>query len=880
MTKKLFLIDASGLIYRSYFAIRNMTNDQGESTNALFGFVRSTLKLIQDLKPDLLVSVFDGPKNAEKRIAIYPQYKAHRQAMPPDLLYQIEWAKEFCALFGISTLSVPGVEADDTIGSIAIWAAEKGDDVVIASTDKDLCQLVNDKIVLLDIYKENLIVNREKVTEKFGVPPERVVDFLSLTGDSSDNVPGVPGIGPKSAADLLNQFGSLDALLSHIDQIPGKKKQELFAKHTEDALLSRKLVTLDFSVEFPKDESFFYIKPADIDPLKAFYQKMRFNSLLKEIEPEAPKITPSHYHLVDDPKALQDLLEKLDQHKELCIDTETTGVDPMQAELVGIGLGCNQDEAWYIPLNGRLGKEAVIQALQPLLASSKHSFFGHNIKYDLHVLNRHNLPIKNVGFDTIIASYLLNTHSRRHSLDDLSLENFSFVKTPTTELIGKGKDQITMKEVPIQQVSDYCCEDIDYTCKLKALFEKQIEERGFSALFHDLEMPLLLVLEKMEAHGIFLDAPVLDAFGKELKVSLDKLSQEIYTLAGETFNLNSPKQIGDILFTKLGIPAPKGQSTSADVLEALKWEHPIAGKIQEYRQLEKLRSTYVETLPEQINPETGRIHCTFNQSATTTGRLSSQDPNLQNIPVRSEVGLRIRESFRPEKSGWVYLSADYSQIELRLLAHMSGDPALIQAFIDDEDIHQHTASVVFHVPMGLVTKEMRSRAKAVNFGIIYGQGAYGLSQAIGISQKEAAQFIDTYFKKYPSVKAFLEGCKDRARVTGKAVTLTGRERMLPEINSKNVQIRNAAERLAVNTPFQGTAADLIKMAMLKIDREITNSHLQGYMILQIHDELIFELPEEEIEQFTRLVTESMEKVIPLKVPLTVHLSVGKNWKEC
>lgn len=880
MTQKLFLIDASGLIYRSYFAIRNMTNDQGESTNALFGFVRSTLKLIEELKPDLLVSVFDGPKNAAKRLEIYPQYKAHRQAMPPDLLYQIEWAKEFCALYGISTLSVPGVEADDTIGSIAVWAAEKGQDVIICSTDKDLCQLVNDKIVLLDIYKENLIINREKVIEKFGVPPEKVVDFLSLTGDSSDNVPGVPGIGPKSAADLLNQFGSLDALLSKIEEIPGKKKQELFSKHSEDALLSRRLVTLDLSVEYPKEESFFHIKPADIEPLKAFYQKMRFNSLLKEVGPSAPKSTPTHYHLVDDPQELQQLIELLDQHKELCIDTETTAIDPMRAELVGIGLGVKEDEAWYIPLNGHLGKEAVIQALKPLLASSKHSFYGHNIKYDLHVLNRHGLPIKNVGFDTIIASYLLNTHSRRHSLDELSLENFSFVKTPTTELIGKGRDQITMKEVPIQQVSNYCCEDIDYTCRLKTLFEKQIAERGFTALFHDLEMPLLLILEKMEEKGIFLDAPVLETFGKELKVSLEKLSHDIYALAGETFNLNSPKQIGDILFTKLGIPAPKGQSTNAEVLETLKWEHPIAGKIQEYRQLEKLRSTYVETLPEQINPETGRIHCTFNQSATTTGRLSSQDPNLQNIPVRSDVGLRIREAFRPEKKGWVYLSADYSQIELRLLAHMSGDPALIQAFIDGEDIHQHTASVVFHVPMDQVTKEMRSRAKAVNFGIIYGQGAYGLSQAIGISQKEAALFIDTYFKKYPSVKAFLEGCKDRARVTGKAVTLTGRERILPEINSKNVQIRNAAERLAVNTPFQGTAADLIKMAMLKIDSELAKSHLKGYMILQIHDELIFELPEEEVESMTRLVQESMEKVIPLKVPLTVHLSVGKNWKEC
>lgn len=879
MKHKLFLIDASGLIYRSYFAIRNMTNDQGESTNALFGFIRSTLKLINEFHPDRLTAVFDGPKNAEKRLAIYPQYKAHRAAMPPDLLYQIEWAKQFCALYGISTLAVPGVEADDTIGSIAVWAEK--DEVVICSTDKDLCQLVNDRVVLMDIYKENQIIDREKVIEKFGVPPERVVDYLSLTGDSSDNVPGVPGIGPKSASDLLNQFGSLDSLLNRISEIPGKKKQELFEKHVQDALISRKLVTLDLEVEFPKENDFFKIKPAETDALKAFYQKMRFNSLIKEMEPSTEVKTGSaHYHLVDDKEALDKLLEQLKGQKELCIDTETTDIDPMRAELVGIGLGYQEGEAWYIPLNGNLGKETVAHALKPLLASNQHSFFGHNIKYDLHVLNRSGLPIKRVGFDTILASYLLNTHSRRHSLDELSLENFSFVKTATSQLIGKGRTQITMKEVPIQTVSDYCCEDVDYTCRLKTLFEKQIEARGFSALFHEMEMPLLIVLEKMEEKGIFLDAPVLEAFGKELKIAIEKLSHEIYELAGETFNLNSPKQIGDILFTKLNIHAPKGTSTSAEVLESLKWEHPIAGKIQEYRQLEKLRSTYVETLPEQINPITGRIHCTFNQSATTTGRLSSQDPNLQNIPVKSEIGLRIREAFRPEKQGWVYVSADYSQIELRLLAHMSGDPALIQAFIDGEDIHQHTASVVFHVPMDQVTKEMRNRAKAVNFGIIYGQGAYGLSQTIGISQKEAAEFINTYFHKYPSVKAFLEGCKDRARMTGKAVTLTGRERMLPEINSKNVQIRNAAERLAVNTPFQGTAADLIKMAMLKIDKELSKKQVEGYMILQIHDELIFELPENEIELFTSLVTQEMENVIPLKVPLTVHLAVGKNWKEC
>lgn len=879
--KDLILVDASGLIYRSYFAIRNMTNDKGESTNALFGFIRSLLKLMQDFKPTHLAAIFDGPNNAASRTALYADYKAHRAAMPPDLLYQIEWAREFCSLYGVPMLSVQGVEADDTIGSIAKWAEQKQSKVLICSTDKDLCQLINDHVALVDIYKENLIVNKEQVVEKFGVPPELIIDYLSLTGDSSDNVPGVPGIGPKSAADLLNQFGSLDNLLAHIDQVAGKKKQEVLTAHKEDALLSRKLVTLHLDVLFPMEESFFHIQPPEIGPLKEFYQKMRFNSLMRELDSHAPaKATEEKYHLVDEEHALEQLIRHLEKEKELCIDTETTSIDPMQAELVGVGLGINPEEAWYIPLNGVLGQEKVLKALKPLLSNPHIGFYGHNIKYDLHVLQNAGIPPAKIAFDTLIASYLLNTHSRRHSLDELSLENFGFVKTTTASLLGKGKAQITMREVPIPAVSAYCCEDVDYTMRLKVLLQPQIAERGLSGLFYDLEMPLLTILEKMEKAGIYLDRHVLEKCDRELKIKLEKLSEQIFEMAGESFNLNSPKQIGDILFRKLKIPSPKGDSTAAEVLDALKWEFPIAGKIQEYRGLEKLRSTYTETLPTQINPHTGRIHCTFNQSVTATGRLSSQDPNLQNIPVRSEEGLKIREAFRPEKEGWSYISADYSQIELRLLAHMSEDPILIEAFKAEEDIHQHTAANVFHIPIGLVTPQMRSRAKAVNFGIIYGQGAYGLSQSIGISQKEAAQFIDTYFKQYPKVKAFLEGCKDRARLTGKAVTLTGRERALPEIHSKNAQIRNAAERLAVNTPFQGTAADLIKMAMVTLDRAVTKEKLKGYMILQIHDELIFEVPDEELPRFKVLVKQHMEQVMDLKVPLTVHLSIGKNWKEC
>ena len=782
-------------------------------------------------------------------------------------------------------LDVEGVEADDTIGSIAEWAAKQDFKVYLCTTDKDLCQLVNDTISLLDTFKDNLEIGAKEVEAKFGVPPSSIVDYLSLTGDTSDNVPGVPGIGPKSAAELLKQFGSLDALLANLKQVSGKKKQELLELHQDKALLSRQLVTLDTTVEFPQEEAFFLVKPIQKEALKTFYNQMRFNSLIRELDgidtPGSP--TPhstARYHLINDLASLNALIEKLSAYPAIGVDTETTHLRPMKAELVGIGLGVEAEEAWYIPFNGSMSKEELIPTLKPFFANPRHAFFGHNLKYDYHVLFNNGMPLNRIGFDTILASYILNTHSRRHSLDELTLECFGFVKTPTHDLIGKGKHQITMKDVPIEKVAAYCCEDIDYTVRLKARFEKELEKRGLSSLFYHLELPLLRVLAQMEQAGIYLDVDALAVFGKELNLLLANASQEIYLLAGERFNLNSPLQISQILFEKLGITPPKGTSTSSEVLESLKWEHPIAGKIQEYRVLEKLRSTYVDVLPTEVNPKTHRIHCTFNQSVAATGRLSCQDPNLQNIPVRAEVGLKIRQAFRPERTDWSYISADYSQIELRLLAHLSDDEMMISAFQNQEDIHSHTAATVFHVPIELVTKEMRARAKAVNFGIIYGQGAYGLSQSLGIPQKEAAHFIEMYFKQYPKVKAFLEGCKDRARLTGKAVTITRRERALPEILSQNIQIRNAAERLAINTPFQGTAADMIKQAMLEIQDAIAAQHLSGFMILQIHDELIFEIPDKEIEPFTTLIKDKMEHVMELKVPLAVNILVGKNWKEC
>jgi DNA polymerase-1 len=556
----------------------------------------------------------------------------------------------------------------------------------------------------------------------------------------------------------------------------------------------------------------------------------------------------------------------------------------MRAELVGIGFCVEPLTASYVPLNGDISRESVLKTVKPLFENPKIGFYGHNVKYDLHVLQNEGINVANICFDTILASYLLNAHNRQHSLDALTLHYFSKVKTPTSDLLGKGRAAITMDQVPIRKVCDYCCEDADFTCRLKELLEQQLKERKLITLFNDLELPLLRVLETMEHHGIFLDVPTLQEMGTKITASIKKLEHEIHTLAGESFNINSPKQVSDILFTKLGLSAPKktatGFSTNADVLEELAGQHPIAEKLLEYRSLEKLRSTYIETLPEEVNPRTHRIHPTFNQVVAATGRLSCQNPNLQNIPTRTELGRDIRQAFRPEKKGWSYLAADYSQIELRLVAHFSEDPNLIKAFKHGEDIHAHTAATIFDVPLDKVTSDMRYRAKAVNFGIIYGQQAFGLARELGIGLKEAQHFIDTYFKQFPDIKKFLEKCKESTRTTGKAVTFMGRERAIPEINNKNPTIRNEAERLAINTPLQGSAADLIKAAMLKIDELFKKEGKLGYMILQIHDELIFELPDFELPTTQILVKEVMENVCKFKVPLVVNMKVGKNWKEC
>ncbi|MCE5293338.1 MAG: DNA polymerase I [Chlamydiales bacterium] len=884
MHDSIYLIDVSGFIYRAFFAIQGLSNRQGESTGALYGYIRSHLKLIEQYKPKYIAAIFDAPGNKDSRVAIYSEYKAHRKPTPPELIDQIGYAREFCKLAGVPMLATPGVEADDTIGAVAVWAKEQGLDVFICTADKDMAQLVDEKIKIINMHKDNLLIDIDKAKELYGIPPSQMRDYLAIVGDASDNVPGLSGFGPKSTIQLLEKYGTLENILEHADEIGGKKAETL-KQEREIALISQKLVTIDTAVEFEKNLEYFLPKEADKPNLWQFLQSKNFSSLLEMAECGQQQDTKTtNTHTITTLEDLDALVQKLLMHKELCIDTETTSTNPFMASLVGIGLAIDADDAYYIPLNGSMSRREVKAKLLPLLTNSKIQFYGHNVKYDLHVLHRAGLEIATISNDTIIASYLLNAHQRRHNLDELSMAYFGKKKIDIEELLGKGKNQITMDQVPLEKIAEYCCEDVAYTVKLKEVLEKEIVERKLSPLLHDIEIPLIRVLERMESTGIYIDTSVLKKLSLEVGKQIQLLQEEIYIMAGQTFNLNSPKQLSEILFEKLAIRAPKKgktqPSTSAEVLELLSLEYPIAKKILEYRSLEKLRSTYLDTLPEEVHPETGRIHCTFNQSVAATGRLSSQDPNLQNIPVRSELGAKIRSSFRPQDPSWSFLSADYSQIELRILAHVCEDEGLLEAFRNDLDVHTYTASEIFHVPLADVTSDMRHQAKAVNFGIIYGQQAFGLAQNLGIPMSTAQTFIDAYFRRYKGIKDYIETAKETARKVGYAESLTGRQRLLPDINSSNGMLKAAAERLAVNTPFQATAADIIKMAMITLDNWLIEHKSPARMLLQIHDELVFEMPDSEIPTMQELVKKHMEGVFALKVPLIVKINVGKNWMEC
>jgi DNA polymerase-1 len=878
----LFLIDGSSYIYRAFYAIRHLSNSKGLPTNAIYGFTQMLLKVLKDHRPDYLAVVLDS-KAPTFRSEVFKEYKANRPAMPDALTPQIPYIKKIIEGYRIATLEKEGFEADDLIGTVA-KGLESEVDVVIISGDKDLLQLVDGRIQVYDTMKEKRF-GKEEVIERFGVRPDQVVDVMGLAGDTIDNIPGVPGIGEKTAIELIKAFGSIENLLNHLDRVPQKKMREKLETHAELARLSRKLATIhsDVPIDYRKED--FVLSPPDRGSLRELFKELEFNKLIREISEEAPQEKPGRdYRLVTNREEFLSLLQELRKSKCFAVDVETTSLYPMWANLVGISLSRTPHQAFYIPV-GHLNAEQlslpwVLEALRPLLEEEEIEKVGQNIKYDWIVMKHHGVTIRSVSFDTMIASYLLNPTKHNHNLSEVAREYLDREVTDYTGVAGaKGT---TFDRVDLEKARDYSCEDADVTFQLFHLLGPKLKEGGFKELFERVEMPLAIVLAKMEMNGVKIDLDLLSDFSKEIEIHLSRKMDQIYKLAGEVFNINSSKQLGKILFEKLKLPVIKktktGASTDVDVLEKLSLHHDLPLEILGYRNLSKLKSTYIDALPRLVHPETGRVHTSYNQTVTATGRLSSSDPNLQNIPIRTEEGNRIRQAFVPEK-GNVIVSADYSQIELRVLAHLSKDEVLIEAFRRDEDVHSRTASEIFGVPIEKVTPVMRREAKVINFGIIYGMSSYGLSQQLKIEPKIAQAYIDEYFKKYTGVQDYIRKSLEEARKKGYVTTLLNRRRYLPDINSPTPAIRQASERMAINTPLQGTAADMIKVAMIRIQDRLESLHLSTKMIMQVHDELVFEVPDGEIETGLPMIRNEMETVMELSVPLKVSIHSGKNWAE-
>ncbi len=902
MKKKLYLIDGSALAYRSYFAFIKapLINSHGENTSALFGFANALRSLLKNQSPEYLMVAFDtGAKTFRHKM--YAEYKATREKMPDEMRSQIPKILHLLDNFRIKVIQQDGVEADDVLGSIAHQATSEGFKTYIVTADKDFMQLVNDDVLIYDIKSissDPNVIDAEKVKEKFGVYPEKVIDILGLMGDSSDNIPGVPQVGPKTATKLINQFGSIENIYKNIDDVKPDKIRGKLITNEQKAFLSQKLATIKTDITFDFTiEDLSYDGP-DNQKLAAFYQEQEFTNFLKDFNIPG-KDENVEYHCINTWDDFLGFLKKLKQQSSFAIDTETDNIDALSANLVGISFSFKKKEAFYIPaetkneeIQGDLFQESsdsiftkILAELKPILEDEKIKKCGHNIKYDTKVFHNYGINLKGITFDSMIASYLLRPTTRHHNLDATSIFYLNYKKIPTSDLIGKGKNQITMDKVPVEKLTDYACEDADIAFRLNNLLTKFLNNAGLIELFEKVEMPLSVVLTNMEETGIKIDTVLLEQMSIELEEKLRELEKKIFDSADETFNINSPQQLGAILFEKmklheiLGIKTKRtkiGYKTDMDVLESLS-SLPFPKLIIEYRQLAKLKSTYTDALPKLINPKTGRLHTSFNQTITATGRLSSSSPNLQNIPIRSEMGKKIRKAFIASSPNTVLLSADYSQIELRILAHLSKDKTLIESFVADEDIHSKTASLIFDIPIDKVPPELRGKAKAINFGIIYGMGQAKLARETGISQKEAKEFIDSYFQKYPGIKNFIETTIEYARTHGFVKTLLNRKRGIPDIHSSNSRIRSNAEHIAVNTPIQGTCADMIKLAMIDIYNKLNKNNLKTKMLLQIHDELLFEVPEKELDQVSDLIKNSMETVLPLDVPTKIKIHTGKNW---
>lgn len=930
--KKLFLLDAYALIYRAYFAFAKnpRVNSKGQNTSAAFGFTNVLMDVLATEKPTHLAVVFDPPGGSEHRQTAFEAYKAHREEMPEDIRAMIGPIKDIVRAFNIPMIELPGHEADDVIGSLAKIAEQRGFTTYMMTPDKDYAQLVSENTF---IYKPGRggnppeILGVPEVCAKFEVNhPLQVIDILGLWGDASDNIPGIPGIGEKTAKLLISKYGSVEQLIANAAELKGKQ-QENVVQFAEQGLVSKRLATILIDLDVPFDEEHLVVSDPNPEAIRSLFTGLEFRNLLKKVLGEELVVTSTStiktkglvsdqlglfdpadmmdiatqepdvsfktietekpsYHLIDTPQSRKELLELLLEQSSFCFDTETTGIDSLHAALVGFSFSFRAKEGFYIPTPRESDQaRAILEEFKVLFEDEKIEKIGHNVKYDLQVLSRYGVVVKGPLFDTMIAQYLINPEAKQ-GMDFMAQYYLGYQPVSIETLLGKkGKGQANMGDLAPEEVYQYACEDADITLQLKTVLAPEVNKPHLKHLFYEMEMPLVRVLSHMEEEGIAIDVPALKAYGKELDTHLLTLHEEIISMAEIPFNPDSPKQLGEVLFDHLKISAKAkktktGQyATSEDVLQKHEQDHPIVPKILEYRQLRKLKSTYVDPLPDLCSPRDGRIHSSFMQTVTATGRLSSNNPNLQNIPIRTAKGREIRRAFVPRDESFKIMSVDYSQIELRIIAALSEDPSMINAFKEGLDIHSATAATVYNIPISEVNREQRSAAKAVNFGIIYGQSAFGLAQNLGISRTEAKGIIDAYFEQFGTIKSYMDHVIAFAREHGYVETIMKRRRYLPDIHSANAMVRGYAERNAINAPIQGSAADIIKMAMIAVDKALAKKDMKSKMILQVHDELLFDVHDTEQEEMKRLVKEAMEKAVDLAVPMEVEMEIANNWLE-
>lgn len=914
--RRLVLVDGSSYLYRAFHALPPLTNSRGEPTGAVLGVLNMLLRLMKEQQAADIAVVFDAPGKTF-RDELFARYKAHRPPMPDDLRAQVEPLLDAVEAIGLPLLRITGVEADDVIGTLARQGAASGREVIISTGDKDMAQLVEARITLVNTMT-NSSLDRTGVKLKFDVYPEQIIDYLALVGDASDNIPGVPKVGPKTAAKWLNQYGTLDNLLAHQDAIEGKVGESLRA-HTADLALSKQLATIDCHVALPSDATGLQRREPDVERLRALYTRLELRALLRQL-PGAADASDStttavvassdaavaaavaaspntdwspgrRYETVLSEGSLEEWLARLRNAELFAFDTETTSLDYMQAEIVGVSFCVEPGHAAYVPLAhaypgapDQLDRARVLGRLRPLLEDARHAKLGHHLKYDAHVLRNHGIELRGMQFDTMLESYVLDSTATRHDMDSVARHYLGLETIHYEDVAGKGAKQLAFNDVSIEKAAEYSAEDADVTLRLhRTLWPRLTGSQGLADVYRDIEQPLVPVLLDMEHRGVLIDPAMLKRQSQQLARSLLELEQRAHSIAGQSFNVDSPKQLQEVLFGKLGLPVKRktatGQaSTAEDVLEELAEEYELPRVIMEYRGLAKLRSTYTDKLPGQINPRTRRVHTSYHQAVAATGRLSSTDPNLQNIPIRTPEGRRIRQAFvAPE--GHVLMAADYSQIELRIMAHLSGDENLVRAFAEDRDVHQATAAEVFGVTPEAVSGEQRRAAKAINFGLIYGMSAFGLARQLGIERGAAQEYVNLYFERYPGVKAYMDETRAMAREQGYVTTVFGRRLHLPDIGSRNAQLRQYAERSAINAPMQGTAADIIKRAMISVNDWLTSNGLGARLVMQVHDELVLEVPTGTVAAVREGLEQRMTAAARLRVPLKVDTGTGSNWDE-